>query len=217
MKLRHVAVSGGLILFLFVATSAQAHTIECRSSGHRYAYCPADTGYSVRLVRQLSISDCRQGRSWGFDGRGVWVDNGCSAEFEVGHGDRDRYHEGGGHHHDDAGAVIAGAAAIALIAAMSNSDRHRHERHNDDYGANVPGWAVGTFSGGDNQAGADMSLSVSPHGQVSGYYGHSRLDGQFNGEHVWLGNRGYFASPSRNGMRLTADDDSGMVIFLYRD
>src|SRR3954469_19601275 len=44
-------------------------------------YCAADTRGGVRLNRTLSNSNCVQGSSWGFDDRGVWVDNGCRGEF----------------------------------------------------------------------------------------------------------------------------------------
>lgn len=37
----------------------------------------------VRLERQLSDSPCREGRTWGVDDRGIWVDRGCRAEFSV--------------------------------------------------------------------------------------------------------------------------------------
>jgi hypothetical protein len=37
----------------------------------------------VRLIRQISGSTCSQGSSWGYDAHGIWVDNGCQAEFEM--------------------------------------------------------------------------------------------------------------------------------------
>jgi putative membrane protein len=40
----------------------------------------------VRLVRQLSDRDCVRGRNWGTNERGLWVTDGCRAEFEVGAG-----------------------------------------------------------------------------------------------------------------------------------
>src|ERR1051326_5592478 len=87
-------VAAGLALALCVPqeVSAQggysserrnANTISCSSNdGHR-TYCNADTRGEVRLVRQLSGSPCRQGSTWGYDSRGVWVDQGCRAEFDV--------------------------------------------------------------------------------------------------------------------------------------
>ena len=33
------------------------------------------------MVNQRSGSPCRQGYSWGYDRRGIWVDHGCRADF----------------------------------------------------------------------------------------------------------------------------------------
>jgi hypothetical protein len=37
----------------------------------------------VRIARQLSDTQCRRGQNWGHDRRGVWVDDGCAAEFYI--------------------------------------------------------------------------------------------------------------------------------------
>ena len=58
--------------------------ISCSSDDMHRHYCPADTRGGVQLVKQHSDSSCRQGRSWGYDGRGIWVDHGCRADFQVG-------------------------------------------------------------------------------------------------------------------------------------
>ena len=70
-----------------------AQTLRCESSDGRDRHCPADTRGGVRMVRQLSRSGCEEGRSWGVDRGGIWVGQGCRAEFVVGrggseHGDR---------------------------------------------------------------------------------------------------------------------------------
>lgn len=57
--------------------------IRCSSDDGRRNYCAADTRDGVRMVRQISGSACRQGETWGFDRRGIWVDRGCRAEFEI--------------------------------------------------------------------------------------------------------------------------------------
>ena len=59
-------------------------TIRCKSDDFRYRHCSADTGGGVRLVRRISKADCVRGRSWGYDRNGVWVNEGCDAEFSVG-------------------------------------------------------------------------------------------------------------------------------------
>jgi hypothetical protein len=69
--------------------SAQG-TIVCESHHGRREYCPVVAPGGVEMVRQLGPSTCQRGSTWGFDGRGVWVDRGCKAEFRLaaysGHG-----------------------------------------------------------------------------------------------------------------------------------
>jgi len=57
--------------------------LRCSSDDGRRTFCEADTGRGVRMVRQISGSPCEEGRTWGYDRRGIWVDRGCRAEFEV--------------------------------------------------------------------------------------------------------------------------------------
>ena len=70
--------------------SAQG-TVVCESEHGRRNYCAVgDARGGVEMVRQLGGAPCERGRSWGFDGRGIWVDHECKAEFRVlaygGHG-----------------------------------------------------------------------------------------------------------------------------------
>ncbi|HYM05616.1 MAG TPA: DUF3011 domain-containing protein [Terriglobales bacterium] len=58
-------------------------TITCASNDGRRNYCEADTRNGVVLTRQISGSPCDYGRTWGYDARGIWVDNGCRAEFQL--------------------------------------------------------------------------------------------------------------------------------------
>ncbi len=59
--------------------------IYCASDDGRRHTCPVNTsGSIVRLVSQRSGSNCVQGRTWGFNNTGIWVDRGCRADFEVG-------------------------------------------------------------------------------------------------------------------------------------
>ncbi|WP_250876338.1 DUF3011 domain-containing protein [Luteibacter anthropi] len=59
-------------------------TIDCGSSNGRWGHCNIDTRGRVRLVRQNSDSRCDEGRTWGVDGSGIWVDKGCRGIFSVG-------------------------------------------------------------------------------------------------------------------------------------
>ncbi len=74
------------------AAVAVTHTVRCESQDGREHHCPADTRGGVTVLRQLSRSTCEEGRTWGFDSAGIWVGQGCRADFSVfsgtGHGVR---------------------------------------------------------------------------------------------------------------------------------
>lgn len=57
--------------------------IACHSNDRRQQYCDARIRRDVRLVRQDSRSPCVEGRTWGWDRRGVWVSDGCRAQFQI--------------------------------------------------------------------------------------------------------------------------------------
>ena len=83
-------------------------SIRCESNDGRYRQCSGDVRGGVRLLRQLSDARCIEGRTWGVNRAGVWVDEGCRAEFETGYRgnrgwglgqyrDNDRYGQGYGY------------------------------------------------------------------------------------------------------------------------
>ena len=53
----------------------------CESNDGRYVECAANTRAGIQLVRQLSRAPCIEGRSWGYGRAGIWVAQGCRAEF----------------------------------------------------------------------------------------------------------------------------------------
>jgi len=57
--------------------------LVCESKDRRRQFCGASIEHEVTLFRQISGIACEQGRNWGWDGRGIWVDDGCRAEFSV--------------------------------------------------------------------------------------------------------------------------------------
>lgn len=59
-------------------------TVTCASDDGKRHYCNMDTRGGVQLSRQISGTNCVQGRSWGYDAQGVWVDKGCRADFIAG-------------------------------------------------------------------------------------------------------------------------------------
>jgi hypothetical protein len=60
-----------------------AQTVYCESGDMKRHWCSEGIGRSVRLLRQRSQVSCVQGRTWGVDRSGIWVDRGCRADFEV--------------------------------------------------------------------------------------------------------------------------------------
>jgi hypothetical protein len=89
-------------------------TVRCESENFTYKRCPVETGGEVRLVRQLSDAACRRGDTWGYDRRGIWVDEGCAGEFQVGR----RYDDYDRRYPDD---------------DRNRSGRRRYDRHEGDY------------------------------------------------------------------------------------
>lgn len=64
--------------------NSRTQSIYCASDdGRRHTCAINTTGGNVRLVKQQSGSTCVQGRTWGFNQTGIWVDRGCRADFEV--------------------------------------------------------------------------------------------------------------------------------------
>lgn len=65
-------------------------TFICSARGAPRRYCPADVGSgAVTLVKRLGGAPCIYGKNWTYDRQGVWVSQGCSAEFEVGYPEQD--------------------------------------------------------------------------------------------------------------------------------
>jgi hypothetical protein len=80
-----VSVSAGLFLLLLGAPVASwAQSIFCESQNYQQQYCPAGMRITgARIISQQSNSPCIQGRTWGYDANGVWVNQGCSGQFAL--------------------------------------------------------------------------------------------------------------------------------------
>lgn len=106
-------------------------TVRCESREGRTQRCGVDTRGGVYLTRQLSSAGCWQGDTWGYDRRGIWVSNGCRAEFRVG--------SDGGHHSSSNDGAAAAAIALGVIAAAAiASNHHDRDDHYDDHGGYYP-------------------------------------------------------------------------------
>lgn len=89
MRIRAVltVVLGAMIAMATQSALAQ-QVVTCSSNNGKRNYCAADTRGGVSMVRQRSDARCQQGYSWGYDGRGIWVDRGCRADFRINSGYR---------------------------------------------------------------------------------------------------------------------------------
>ena len=58
--------------------------VTCSSNDGKRNWCDIGRARDAQLVRQISGSACIRNRTWGVDQRGLWVDNGCRAEFAIG-------------------------------------------------------------------------------------------------------------------------------------
>src|SRR5436190_6909155 len=65
------------------APPAVASNVACASSGERQ-HCAANTSAGVVLLLSKGSGSCLLGKTWGYDDTGVWVSNGCVAEFGFG-------------------------------------------------------------------------------------------------------------------------------------
>ena len=72
------------VLGLVPGAALAEQVVRCESPEFRYQQCRVDTRGGVRLTRQISNAPCIRGQTWGEDRNGIWVDQGCAAEFRVG-------------------------------------------------------------------------------------------------------------------------------------
>lgn len=94
--------------------NSNAGVVRCESHDNRQRVCP--TGWrSSTLVRQLSKSQCVEGRTWGSSNGNVWVSDGCRAEFTEGRGG----HWGGG------GGNWNGGNSNYSVTCSSDNNRQR--------------------------------------------------------------------------------------------
>jgi len=189
---------------LMMPMAAQAsQTIRCQSDNYRYRYCRVDTDYRVRLERQFSKTHCRQGDTWGFDRRGVWVDRGCDAEFRVGSGSGRDDDKG----NNKALAVGAAIAGVAILAAIANRN---------DKGGDVASWAVGRFQGYDERERANVDLTILPGGSVSGSAGRHEFTGRLEGDRLGAGRYTFRIERSSNGFLAKDDRDDRHRVYFRR-
>jgi hypothetical protein len=59
-------------------------TVTCASKLGERQHCAADTSKGVILLTSSGEAACLLGKTWGYDGTGIWVSDGCTGEFVAG-------------------------------------------------------------------------------------------------------------------------------------
>ncbi|MEN3110301.1 DUF3011 domain-containing protein [Uliginosibacterium paludis] len=177
----------------FQGAFAAEQTISCNSRGHDYTYCQVDTANHVELVKKNSWSDCEQGRSWGYDEHGVWVDRGCSADFRVGQEDQHK------NNHPRTKAIAIGAAVLgaAALGAMLLSKHSQDQSGNES--TQTLALPEGSFSGYDRMERTPVDFTVDGTGHVRGHAGSRSFEGQVTTDSLQLGRHSFSISPNGNG------------------
>ncbi len=76
-------VGAMLAVLLALPAVAFAERMRCSSVDYKYTFCRTDRPIErVRIVKRYSKRACIEGRSWGWDRRGIWVNHGCDADFD---------------------------------------------------------------------------------------------------------------------------------------
>ena len=96
-NLPKTVIAGGLVgLTALTAFAGYSHyhsfKVTVQSSDWRWDLLRVPTDRPIRLAKKLSKSPCDYGRSWGITSRGIWVDHGCRAVFEIAGERPDRWH-----------------------------------------------------------------------------------------------------------------------------
>ncbi len=82
MKMLWPAVGLSLVASLCAPAVAWSQQITCDSRNYQQEFCP--TGVPIArawMVVQRSKSPCIEGQTWGYQSNGIWVNQGCEADF----------------------------------------------------------------------------------------------------------------------------------------
>ena len=77
-------VAASLRASIALAAEPAVQRVTCASKPGEREHCPADTSRGVILAESSGHAPCLLGKTWGYDDKGVWVSDGCTATFVVG-------------------------------------------------------------------------------------------------------------------------------------
>lgn len=181
--------------------------INCESERGRYNFCRADTDGKVKLIREFSNNQCREGRTWGYENRGVWVDRGCAAEFRVGR-DKDS---------DKKAAIAVGVVGLAVIAAMAaNANNKAQQENQSSPPREVQRWNAGEFSAFDSRQKAMVKLTVQADGRLSTYSRGEVQSGSLQDNAMFIGSSRFRIEPQADGFLATDQSDTSRQLRFER-
>jgi hypothetical protein len=202
-----------IFLVLFSSALYADSYVTCKSEGYRYQVCPIqDHGY-VRISNKLSKAACIQGKTWDYDKRSVWVDDGCAAEFIV---------EGRSHSKNHKNKNVAVAVLGLALLASANKHDHKDDHYNDNnyhrggHTSHVPGWMIGYFVGYNMTFGSDVSLDISEDGRVKANVSGNRVTGYVNDGRLYIGDAEFYLDKSSHGLNTTQVGDNSNVVHYNR-
>ena len=195
--------------------------VTCKSHDYKYEHCNIRSAGYVALQKQLSSTRCEQGRTWDYDRRGIWVDDGCKAEFLVENDDygEDDHHSSNNDAKVAAGVIIGAAILGALINNSNHDDKHKY---NDDnyYGSRhtsyVPSWMIGTFRGYNPDYDAEVELTIKSDGRVKGHAKGQKVKGWINDERLHVGDTVFDIDQVRNGFVTTQKGNRHNEVHYHR-
>ena len=117
-------------------------TIRCESEDDRRKHCEVANidPDSVTMDRKLSQANCYRGQNWDVDSRGIWVDQGCRAEFgyvNAGAGYGGGGGGGGAYESSMRNACISRAAREWSVTTANLEITHSERQQNGGYRFNV--------------------------------------------------------------------------------
>ena len=177
------------------SVTVYADNIRCKSKDYKYAFC--SVGAPIRFVTvrdRHSDRPCIQGQTWGWQQRGIWVNHGCDAEFEVTYyGERHGNDHGNGWGNGGDGSWGYGGGGWQPPP-------------------NPGAWAVGSYESRDRSYGRMIHLTIYPGGGVQwngpqgSYRGILEGDGDtinlYGGPRLRISRDGFFS----NNIKVKAPD-----------
>lgn len=210
------AISGAVFLLaLLGTTTANAdYSVKCASSGYKHATCRLSQPGRVTLQRQVSGASCKQGRTWDYDSRQIWVDDGCSGEFRV---------DTSSHGHSSAGAAAGMVAAAILLGALADSDQGNVSKYKDDdyhgprHSSYVADWMVGQFRGVNSKYdNTDVLMTIKPDGRVTALAKGQTINGYINDDYLHAGDVVFTINRTRDGFVTSQVGDQYNVVHYRR-